>query len=142
MDVILAPDVFVNASVALGSAPEQVARRLLGGPSKVKTSRWVLDRIEAMLDNTPGFKKEAIAPQMATIRSLTEVVDEHPHDPDAWAPALASLAKRAGAKRVLTDHPDLMDQMPLDGIEFLSTEAWLVERQMPPPPPPVHSKLN
>ena len=28
---ILAPDVYVNASVALGSAPEKVAQRFLGG---------------------------------------------------------------------------------------------------------------
>ena len=36
--MILTPDVFVNASVALGSPPEQVIRRVLGPGKKTKTS--------------------------------------------------------------------------------------------------------
>lgn len=135
MDVIIAPDVFVNASLALGSPPEQVARRLLGGAQKAKTSSWVLDRIEAMLHGSKAFKPDAVTVQMHTIRALTEVVDRQTFEPKAWPEALASLAKSAGVKRVLTDHPDLMEQAPVDGIEFVSTETWLFERQIPPPPP-------
>ena len=43
MDILIAPDVFVNASVAGGSPPEQVARRVLGKEPKPKTTKWVLN---------------------------------------------------------------------------------------------------
>ena len=76
LDILLGPDVFVNASVALGSPPEQVARRVLGKPgSKPKTTKWVLSWIKALLDKTPGFKHEAVTAQMKTIEGLLEVVE-------------------------------------------------------------------
>ena len=53
MDIILAPDVYVNASVALGSPPEHVVRRVLGHSEKHKTTEWVLARVEAMLHSLP-----------------------------------------------------------------------------------------
>ncbi|MBX3251616.1 MAG: hypothetical protein KF901_30840 [Myxococcales bacterium] len=134
-DIFLAPDVFVNASVALGSPPEHVVRRVLGGGAKVKTTEWVLDRIEAMLNNVEAFKKEAVTAQMSTIRGLVEIVDGGAHGPDAWAPALAAGARAAGASRVITDHPDLADQSEIDGVSFISSDAWLVEVTTPPPPP-------
>jgi len=136
-DILLAPDVFVNASVALGSPPEHVVRRVLGGGKKVKSSEWILARVEAMLGSLDAFKKEALATQMATIRGLVEIVEtKKQFGPDAWADALVATAKAAGLKRVVTDHPDLADQTERDGVEFLSSDAWLVEVTTPPPPPP------
>lgn len=136
-DILLAPDVFVNASVALGSPPEHVVRRVLGGKNKTKSSEWILARVEAMLGSLDAFKKDALATQMGTIRGLVEIVDpKKEFGPDAWADALAATAKAAGVKRVVTDHPDLADQKELDGVEFISSDAWLVEVTTPPPPPP------
>lgn len=135
MDVVLAPDVFVNASVALGSPPDHVVRRVLGGTAKAKTSAWVLQTVEAMLRKAPGFKADAVDPQMNTIKSLVELVEAQGAAEGSWAPALVALAKAAGVTRVVTDHPDLADQDTVDGVEFLSSDAWLVERAMPPPPP-------
>ena len=136
-DILLAPDVFVNASVALGSPPEHVVRRVLGGGKKTKSSEWILARIEAILGAVDAFKKDALATQMATIRGLVELVEtKESFGPDAWADALAATAKAAGAKRVITDHPDLADQSEIDGVEFISSDAWLVEVTTPPPPPP------
>jgi hypothetical protein len=40
----------------------------------------------------------------------------------------------------MTDHPDLADKTEVDGIQFLSTEAWLLEATTPPPPPPPKKK--
>lgn len=133
--VILGPDVFVNASVALNSPPEHVVRRTLGPGKKVKSSEWILSHIEAMLNNVDAFKKEAVDQQMSTIRQFVEVVEIEVENPDDWEAALAATAKAAGAKRVITDHPDLADTKEVDGIEFLSSEAWLVEVTTPPPPP-------
>lgn len=135
--VLLAPDVFVNASVALKSAPEQVAQRILGrNKGSSKTSRWILERVESMLKAHPDFKEEAIRPQLETIIKFTEVVEtEGSFGPDAWKDALVATAKAAGVKRVITDHPDLAEADPVDGIEFMSTEGWLLERTIPPPPP-------
>lgn len=135
MDVIAAPDVFVNASVALGSAPDHATRRVLGENTPAKTSKWVLDRVAAMLSNVPDFKAEAVEAQMATIKRLTEVVDEAEHGADDWQGALVAAAKSAGLSRVLTDHPDLLEVGSADGIEFVGTEAWLLERTVPPPSP-------
>jgi hypothetical protein len=102
-DILLAPDVFVNASVALGSPPEHVVRRVLGGGKKVKSSEWILARVEAMLGSLDAFKKEALATQMATIRGLVEIVEtKKQFGPDAWADALVATAKAAGLKRVVT----------------------------------------
>ena len=135
MDIVAAPDVFVNASVALGSPPEHASRRLLGGGEPAKTSKWVLDRVEAMLSQAPGFKADAVTAQMTAIRSVVSVVDEEDYGADAWQDALIALAKAAGVERVLTDHPDLIDLGKADGVEFQGTEDWLVERTMPPAPP-------
>ena len=134
-DIILGPDVFVNASVALGSPPEHVVRRVLGPGKKTHSSKWILDRIEAMLTNVPSFKKEAVDQQMATIRQFVDVVDEAEHPADAWQDALVAAAKGAKLTRVVTDHPDLADVAEAEGIEFMSSDAWLVEMTTPPPPP-------
>lgn len=136
VDIIIGPDVFVNASVALGSPPEHLVRRVLGPDAKVKTSDWILARTEAMLSNIPEFKADAVRGQMDTIRKFVHVVSvADDHGPDAWADALVAAAKAASLARVVTDHPDLADKTEVDGIEFLSTEAWLVEQTTPPPPP-------
>jgi hypothetical protein len=137
LDILLAPDVYVNASVALGSPPEQVVQRVLGkhrGASK--TTEWVLQRVRSMLAAIPEFKPDAVDSQLALIRGLVQVMQGGASfGPDAWAPALVDAAKRAGVARVVTDHPDLLEKESIDGVEFLSTEAWLLEARMPPPPP-------
>lgn len=140
MDVLIGPDVFVNASVAPGSPPEQVARRVLGKPgAKPKTTTWVLHWVELMLSKAPGFKAESIKPQVDLIKGLVEVVETKKDEMD-WTKALVASAKAAGLKRVMTDHPDLADKTEVDGIQFLSTEAWLLEATTPPPPPPPKKK--
>ena len=136
MAVFLAPDVYVNASVAgAGLAPEQVVNRVLGNKeTRAKSSAWVLDRVEAMLSAHPNFKKESVATQMSTIRALVDVVDvSTDHAAEAWLDALVDAAKAAKLTRVVTDHPDLADQEPHDGIEFMSTDAWMIEQTTPPP---------
>lgn len=137
MDVVLAPDIYVNASIALDSPPEHVVRRALSGPGKAKTSAWVLERVESMLRALPEFKDDAVAQQMATIRSLVEVVESADHFIEDWREALVALAKAAGVKRVLTDHPDLLKSQGAEGVHFLSSDLWLVEQTAPPPPPRV-----
>jgi hypothetical protein len=137
MDVVLAPDIYVNASVALGSSPEQVARRAFHGPTKPKTSAWVLERVRSMLHAVPEFKDEAVAHQMSMIRNLVDVVEEGEHFIEDWEGALVALAKAAGAPRVLTDHPDLLAAETANGIEFISSDSWLFEQTTPPPPPVV-----
>ncbi len=140
MDVLIGPDVFVNASVAPGTPPEQVARRVLGKPGKKpKTTTWVLKWIELLLAKAPGFKAESIKPQVDLIKGLVEVVETKTDEMD-WTKALVASAKAAGLKRVMTDHPDLADKTEVDGIQFLSTEAWLLEATTPPPPPPPKKK--
>lgn len=137
LDSLLAPDVFVNASVALGSAPEQVTRRVFGRPEKPRTTPWVLRWIETLLAKTPDFKHEAVEAQMKTIRALCEVADMAAvKDESDWVKGLVASAKATGYKRVVTDHPDLADKAEVDGVFFLSSDAWLLEAQMPPPPPP------
>jgi len=139
VNVILAPDVYVNASVSVGTPPEQVVQRVLGGAGKggkPKTSAWVLARVEAMLNAVPAFKPEAVAIQMKTISGLVDQVKTADFGDNDWAKALAATAKAAGVKRVVTDHPDLADQDDVDGVEFMSSDAWLVEQTTPPPPPP------
>lgn len=142
VDVLLAPDVFVNASVALGSAPDQVVQRALGRrKGQAKTTEWVLARVRHMLAAVPEFKKEAVDQQVALIRSLVDVLDtSEQFAPGEWERALVAGAKRANAKRVITDHPDLLDRENADGIEFVSTEAFLIELTTPPPPPPPPKK--
>lgn len=137
MNVILAPDVYINASVALGSAPDQVVQRVLGKhKGESKTTEWILGRIRGMLSALPAFKKEAVDAQIDLIRGFVQVVeDPSKHGPDAWVPALVAAARAAGVKRVITDHPDIADKTEVDGVEFLSSEAWLLELTMPPPPP-------
>lgn len=143
MDILLGPDVFVNASVALGSPPEQVVKRVLGKPgTRHKTTEWVLTRTEAMLRAIPqAFREEAIAPQMKLIRDLVDIVkiDKEP-SADQWEKGLVASAKAAGYKRVVTDHPDLADKSEVEGISFVSSDAWLIEQTTPPPPPPPGAK--
>lgn len=137
MDVVLAPDVYVNASVALGSPPEHAVRRAFGAPRKPKTSAWVMERVQSMLHALPEFKDDAVIQQMSTIRGLVEVVESDEHFIEDWEEALVALAKAAGVMRVLTDHPDLLASKSLQGVEFVSSDSWLLEQATPPPPPVV-----
>jgi len=136
VDVILAPDVYVNASVAPQSLPDQVVQRILGQhKGEGSTSAWILDRAAAMLVTLPNFKEEAVKAQMELIKTFVNVVEvPGDHGPDAWEGALVAAAEAAGAKRVITDHPDLVGK-DHDSVEFISSEAWLFEQKMPPPPP-------
>lgn len=134
-DIILGPDVYVNASVALGSPPEHVVRRVLKPGKKTKTSEWILTMVSAMLNNVEAFKKEAVDQQMGTIRQFVEIVEDGEHPTGDWGPALVAAAKAAGVERVVTDHPDLADKDEIEGIELISSDAWLVEQTTPPPPP-------
>lgn len=136
MDVVLAPDIYVNASVALGSPPEHVIRRALGGPARAKASEWVLERVESMLRAIPDFKDAAVSEQMTTIRGLVDVVETDAFFIEDWDKALVALAQAAGVNRVLTDHPDLLATTGRQGVEFVSSDNWLVEQMTPPPPPP------
>lgn len=135
MDVVLAPDIYVNASVALGSPPEHAVRRAFGGPSKPKASGWVMERVESMLHAIPEFKDGAVAEQMANIRGLVDVVRTEEFFIEDWDQALVALAKAAGVGRVLTDHPDLLASKTVAGVEFVSSDNWLGEQATPPPPP-------
>lgn len=137
MDVVIAPDIYVNASVALGSPPEHVVRRAFAGPGKPKTSSWVLERVQSMLHALPQFKDEAVEQQMKTIRGLVNVVENGDHYIEDWSEALVALAKAAGVARVLTDHPDLLESKRAGGVEFVSSDRWLGEQATPPPPPVV-----
>lgn len=143
MNILLAPDVYVNASVAgTGLAPEAVVNRVLGNKKvRQRTTEWILSRVEAMLGAHPSFVKDAITPHMKLIRDLVDIVelDALANDED-WKEALVESAKAADAKRVVTDHPDLADKDEIDGIEFLSSDAWMIEQQTPPPPPPPPKK--
>jgi len=135
--VILGPDIYVNASVALGSPPEQVARRVLRADKPVSAAtEWILARVRQMLTRVPGFKDDAVDDQLRLIRGLVEMVNEkNQHPPEAWEEALVAAAKTAGVRRVVTDHPDLLQLETSQGIEFMSSEAWLLEAGTPPPPP-------
>lgn len=134
--VILGPDIYVNASIALGSPPEQVARRILRARSNGAATEWILARVRQMLAAIPGFKDEAIEGQVTLIRDLVQVHSENSeHPPEAWVEALVAAAKLAGVRRVITDHPDLLELEASDGVEFMSSEAFLLESGTPPPPP-------
>jgi len=135
MDVVLAPDIYVNASIALGSPPEHAVRRAFGGPSKPKSSAWVLERVESMLHALPEFKDAAVRQQMTTIRGLVDIVDTAEFFIEDWNEALVALAKAAGVGRVMTDHPDLLASNGGQGVEFVSSDRWLGEQVTPPPPP-------
>lgn len=137
MDIILAPDVYVNASVAPGSEPDLVVQRVLGQHrGEGKATEWVLGRVAAMLAAVPAFRQDAIKPQIDLIRSFVKVVPGADKlGPDAWKDALVASAKAAGVSRVVTDHPDLLKLDTVDGVEFLSSDAWLLEATLPPPVP-------
>jgi len=137
MDVVLAPDIYVNASIALDSPPERAVRRVFGARSRPKASGWVIERIESMLHALPEFKDEAVAQQIGMIRGLVDLVETGEFFIEDWDKALVALAKAAGAGRVLTDHPDLLASQRVDGVEFISSERWLTEQMTPPPPPRV-----
>jgi len=137
VDIILAPDVYVNASVAPGSDPDRVVQRVLGKHrGESKATEWVLARVGAMLAAVPAFKQDAIKGQVDLIRSFVKVVPgAEKLGPDAWRDALVASAKAAGVARVITDHPDLLKLDAVDGVEFISSDAWLLEVTMPPPVP-------
>jgi hypothetical protein len=137
VDIMLAPDVYVNASVAPGTAPDHVVQRVLGRhKGESKATEWVLARIAAILGALPDFKHDAVEGQIKLIRSYVQVLDSGSEfGPDAWEQALVAGAKAAGVGRVITDHPDLLSRESSSGVEFISTEAWLVEATTPPPMP-------
>jgi hypothetical protein len=137
IDVILAPDVYVNASVAPGTPPDRVVQRVLGEhKGESKATDWVLGRVESMLSSIPAFRHEAVRAQVDLVRSFVKVVPATgDFGPDAWEKALVASAKAAGVKRVITDHPDLLRAESAGGVEFISCEAWLVEATLPPPLP-------
>jgi hypothetical protein len=137
VDIILAPDVYVNASVAPGTSPDRVVQRVLGQHrGESKATEWVLARIAGMLAKLPTFKHDAVTSQVALIRSLVQIVPGASDQPaDAWQAGLVASAKAAGVARVITDHPDLLRVEVVDGVEFVSTEAWLLEVTTPPPVP-------
>lgn len=138
MNILLAPDVYVNASVALGSPPERVVQRVLGKQrGQSQASEWVLARVKHMLSAAPGFKADAVEAQLQLIRSLVTIQPGTAPDfaPGEWEAALVAAAKQAGVSRVVTDHPDLLAKEQSDGVEFVSTDAYLVELMTPPPAP-------
>lgn len=138
MTYVLGPDVYVNASVAPGESPEVVARNLLDqGGKRVKSSKWVLKQVANLLFALPEFKDDAVEVQISTIKELVDILEvEGEFGDDQWKEALVALAKAAEVNRVITDHPDLVDfDEPVDGIEFVTTDTWVVERSIPPPPP-------
>jgi hypothetical protein len=137
IDVILAPDVYVNASVAPGTPPDRVVQRVLGEhKGESQATDWVLARVESMLSSIPQFRHEAVRAQVDLVRSFVKVVPANgDFGPDAWEKALVASAKAAGVKRVITDHPDLLKAESASGVEFISCEAWLVEATLPPPLP-------
>jgi hypothetical protein len=137
VDIILAPDVYVNASVAPGTSPDRVVQRVLGQHrGESKATEWVLARIGAMLAALPAFKQDAVKSQVDLIRSFVQVVPGAERvAPDAWREGLVASAKAAGVERVVTDHPDMLKVDSADGVEFVSTESWLLEVTTPPPVP-------
>jgi hypothetical protein len=137
VDIILAPDVYVNASVAPGTSPDHVVQRVLGQHrGESKATEWVLARIGGMLAALPEFKHDAVGTQVDLIRSFVKVIPGAADvPPDAWREGLVASAKAAGVERVVTDHPDLLREDSADGIEFVSTESWLLEVTTPPPVP-------
>jgi hypothetical protein len=137
MNILLAPDVYVNASVALGSPPDKVVQRVLGKhKGETQVSEWVLARVHSMLSALPSFKPDAVEAQLQLIRSLVQVQkDGTEFGPGEWERALVDAAKRASVTRVVTDHPDLIGKERSDGIDFMPTEAFLLELMTPPPPP-------
>jgi hypothetical protein len=137
VDIILAPDVYVNASVAPGSSPDGVVQRVLGQHrGESKATEWILARVAAMLTALPAFKQSAVQGQVDLIRSFVQVIPgAETLSAEAWRDALVASARAAGVARVVTDHPDLLKIESADGIEFVPTEAWLLEVALPPPPP-------
>lgn len=138
VDILLAPDVYVNASVAPGSLPDRVVQRVLGKhKGECAATEWILGRIAAILTSLPEFKSEAVAGHVALIRSLVRVVPgASSFGAEAWKDALVAAARAGKVSRVVTDHPDLLAVDSAEGVDFISTENWLVEVTTPPPPPP------
>lgn len=137
MNILLAPDIYVNASVAMGTPPEAVVQRVLGKhKGESKTSEWILGRVHQMLAALPEFKEDAVDAQIELIRGLVQVVDVNDDfDATNWEAALVATAKQADVKRVLTDHPDLLEKKTAEGVEFVASEDWLKEVATPPPVP-------
>jgi hypothetical protein len=137
VDIILAPDVYVNASVAPGTAPDLVVQRVLGQHrGESAATEWILARVAAILSALPAFKHDAVKGQVDLIRSFVKVVPgAEALGADAWTDALVASAKAANVTRVVTDHPDLLKVESAEGVDFLATEAWLLEVTTPPPVP-------
>ncbi|MDB4989917.1 MAG: hypothetical protein JWN04_5095 [Myxococcaceae bacterium] len=137
MDIILAPDVYVNASVAPGSAPDRVVQRVLGQHrGESQATEWILARVAAILSALPAFKHDAVKGQVDLIRSFVKVVPgAEALGADAWTDALVASAKAANVTRVVTDHPDLLKVESAEGVDFVATEEWLLEVTTPPPVP-------
>ncbi len=137
VDIILGPDVYVNASVAPGTSPDRVVQRVLGQHrGESKATEWVLARVAAMLSALPNFKHDAVQGQVDLIRSFVRVIPgAESCAADDWVDALVATARAAGVARVVTDHPDLLRTETKNGVEFVSTEAWLLEVTTPPPVP-------
>lgn len=137
MDIILAPDVYVNASVAPGSSPDQVVQRVLGQhKGESQATEWVLARVAAMLGALPAFKHDAVKGQVDLIRSFVKVIPgAERFGADDWTQALVASAKAAKVTRVITDHPDLLKLEQAGGVEFISSDTWLLEVALPPPVP-------
>ena len=90
-----------------------------------------------MLAASGSFKPAAIDHQIEVVKSFVEEVPvDGAFEANDWEGALVALAKTAGVKRVITDHPDLLAKESSGDVEFISSDAWLVEQAMPPPPPP------
>ncbi len=135
--MILAPDVYVNASVAPDTFPDRVVQRVLGKhKGESIATEWILARVASILGALPDFKQEAVTQQITLIRSLVKVISgASEFEADNWQGALIAAAKAANVKRVVTDHPDLLAIESADGVEFTSSEAWLFEVTTPPPIP-------
>ena len=89
-----------------------------------------------MLAALPSFKSEAVQSQVDLIRSFVDVVPgAEGIKADSWREGLVASAKAAGVERVVTDHPDMLSLENADGVEFVSTDSWLLEVTTPPPVP-------
>ena len=59
-----------------------------------KSTRWILDRVKAMLAAHPNFKKDAIDQQVGIIEGLVTVVDDARGSYGTWRGYVARTATR------------------------------------------------
>ncbi len=92
-----------------------------------------------MLVASGHFIENRVDEQMGLIRGLVEIVPvKVDFDIENWGEALKVAAEASGVVRVVTDHPDLLALSGGEqGIDYVSSDAWLVEQTTPPPPPGV-----